>query len=74
MKMGKGQVKVIKIPSFIRGSSGAEIQNYNGKKLTAITHAVEQMYYARNLNIITAFTFKKNPITYSLAHSKIVVK
>ena len=52
------------LTSFIMGSSGAEIRNENEKKLNAVTHAVEQIYYARNLNIITPFAFKGNLITY----------
>ena len=59
------------------GLSGAEIRNENEKgmkKLNAVTHAVEQIYYARNLNIITPFAFKRNLITYSLTHSKTAVK
>ena len=32
------------------------------------------MYYARNLNIITLFAFKRNLITFSLTHSKLEVK
>ena len=58
------------------GLSGAEIRNENEKgmkKLNAVTHAVEQIYYARNLNIITPFAFKRNLITYSLTHSKTAV-
>ena len=62
------------LTSFIMGLSGAEIRNENEKKLNAVTHAVEQIYYARNLNIITPFAFKRNLITYSLTHSKTAVK
>ena len=40
-------------------------------KLHAVTHVVEQVCYTGNLNIISLFTFKKNSITCSLAHSKI---
>ena len=42
--------------------------------MNALTHAVEQVYYARNLNIITPFAFKRNLITFSLTHSKLAVK
>ena len=59
---------------YIRGSLGTEIRNKNEKKLNAVTHAVEQIYYVRNLNIITPFTFKRNLITYSLIHSETAVK
>ena len=60
--------------SWIMGLSGAEIRNENEKKLNTVTHAVEHIYYARNLNIITPFAFKRNLITYSLTHSKTAVK
>ena len=62
------------LTSFVMGLSGAEMRNENEKKLNAVTHAVEQIYYARNLNIITPFAFKRNLITYSLTHSKTAVK
>lgn len=60
--------------SFLKGATGICGKDETNKKLNALTHAVEQVYYARNLNIITPFAFKRNLITFSLTHSKLAVK
>ena len=44
------------------------------KKLNAVTNAIDQIYFARNLNIIMPFAFKRNLITYSFTHSKTAAK
>lgn len=44
------------------------------KKNHALVHAVEQIMYARNLNLITPFAFQRNLIVYSVTNSKDVAR
>ena len=46
----------------------------NTKKKNTLTHAVEQTYYARNLNTVSPFSFIRNYVTYNLTHSKLAVQ
>ena len=60
--------------SFLKGATEICAKGETDKKVNALTHAVEQVYYAQNLNIITPFAFKRNLITFSLTHSKLALK
>ena len=60
--------------SFLKGATGICGKDETDKKLNALTHTVEQVYYDWNLNIITPFAFKRNLVTFSLTHSKLAVK
>ena len=60
--------------SFLKGATGISGKDETDKKLNVLTHAVKQVYYARNLNIITPFAFKRNLITFCLIHSELAVK
>ena len=60
--------------SFLQGVTGVSSISTNEKKVNALAHTVEQVYYPRNLNTITPFAFKRNLITCSLTHSKQAVK
>ena len=42
----------------------------NGKKINVLAHSIEQIYYTRNLNLITPFAFKRNLVLYSITNSK----
>ena len=46
----------------------------NSKKVHALAHAVEQILYAKNLNLITPFAFQRNLIVYSITNSKDVAR
>ena len=59
--------------SFLNGVTGVTVDNSSEKKINAFTHIVEQIYYTRNLNIITPFSFRQNLVMYSSTHSKTAV-
>ena len=59
--------------SFLNGVTGVTVDNSCEKKINAFTHIVEQIYYTRNLNIITPFSFRQNLVMYSSTHSKTAV-
>ena len=59
--------------SFLNGVTGVTVDNSSEKKINAFTHVVEQIYYTRNLNIITPFSFRQNLVMYSSTHSKTAV-
>ena len=59
--------------SFLNGVTGVTVDNSSEKKINAFTHIVEQIYYTRNLNIITPFSFWQNLVMYSSTHSKTAV-
>ena len=60
--------------SFLEGATNINLNHENEKKINALTHTVEQIYYSRNLNTITPFAFKRNLVTYTLTHSKQAVQ
>ena len=60
--------------SFLQRLTGVSSVSTNEKKVNALAHTVEQVYYTPNLNKITPFAFKRNLITFSLTHSKHPVK
>ena len=54
--------------------TGVSINEKKQKKLNAFLHLIEQVLYARNLNIVTPFLFKRNLAIYSVTNSKTAVK
>ena len=57
--------------SFVENYTGIKlIREINGKKINALAHSIEQIYYTRNLNLITPFAFKRNLVLYSITNSK----
>ena len=55
------------------GCAGIKLDSeQNSKKVHALAHAVEQVLYAKNLNLITPFAFQRNLIVYSATNSKYV--
>ena len=59
---------------FLNGVTGVTVDNSREKKINAFTYIVEQIYYTRNLNIITSFSFRRNLVMYSSTHSKTAVQ
>ena len=49
--------------SFLQRVTGVSSVSANEKKVNALVHTVEQVYYTQNLNKITTFAFKRNLIT-----------
>ena len=60
--------------SFLQRVTGVSSVSANEKKVNALVHTVEQVYYTQNLKKVTTFAFKRNLITYSLTHSKHPIK
>ena len=60
--------------SFLNGVTGVTVDNSSEKKNNAFTHIVEQIYYTRNLNIITPFSFRQNLVMHSSTHCKTAVQ
>ena len=59
------------LTSFFTGCTGIKLDSaQNSKKVHALAHAVEQVLYAKNLNLITPFAFQRNLIVYSITISK----
>ncbi|CAC5390496.1 unnamed protein product [Mytilus coruscus] len=56
-----------------RSATGCDSGSTNGsvKKSNAFTYLLEQVYYSRNLKLITPFAFQRNVVSYSLTNSKI---
>ena len=59
---------------FLNSVTGVTVDNSREKKINAFTYIVEQIYYTRNLNIITSFSFRQNLVMYSSTHSKTAVQ
>ena len=60
------QKRNILLQSFVENCTG----EINSKKINALAHSIEQIYYTRNLNLITPFAFKRNLVLYSITNSK----
>ena len=60
------QKRNILLESFVENCTG----EINSKKINALAHSIEQIYYTRNLNLITPFAFKRNLVLYSITNSK----
>ena len=60
--------------SFVSGVTGITNDTESSKKTNALTHALEQIYYARNLNIVCCFSFNRNFINYCIHKSKMAAK
>ena len=59
------------LTSFLTECTGIQLgRAQNSKKVHALAHAVEQVLYAKNLNLITPFAFQRNLIVYSITISK----
>lgn len=56
---------------FIYGATGLRSDNLNDRKINAVVHGVEQIYYARNIKLVTPFAFQRNLVSYSLTNSKL---
>ena len=56
---------------FLSSATGVDINKSSTKKRNAFTHSVEQIYYTRNLNLVTPFAFQRNVVQYSLTNSKL---
>ena len=65
------QERNILLQSFVENCTGIKLKReQNGKKINALAHSIEQIYYTRNLNLITPFAFKRNLVLYSITNSK----
>ena len=60
--------------SFLENVVGVSINDKRTRKLNAFSHLTEQVLYARNLNIVTLFSFRQNLVMYSVTNSKTAVK
>ena len=60
------QKRNILLQSFVENCTG----EINSKKINALAHSIEQIYYTRNLNLIIPFAFKRNLVLYSITNSK----
>ena len=60
------QKRNILLQCFVENCTG----EINCKKINALAHSIEQIYYTRNLNLITPFAFKRNLVLYSITNSK----
>ena len=56
--------------SFLAGCTGATHDSTNAKKVNALVHCVEQILYARNLNVVTPFAFQRNLVQYASTKSR----
>ncbi|CAG2207306.1 unnamed protein product [Mytilus edulis] len=56
---------------FVYGATGFRSDNLNDRKINAVVHGVEQIYYARNIKLVTPFAFQRNLVSYSLTNSKL---
>ena len=56
--------------SFLHGCTGVSIETTNEKKYNACLHAIEQILYTKNINLVTPFSFQRNILTYIISKSK----
>lgn len=56
---------------FLQGCTGVGIHTTKEKKFNSCVHAIEQIIYTKNNNIVTPFSFKRNIITYLISKSKV---
>ena len=55
------QERNILLQSFVENCTGVKLEReINSKKINALAHSIEQIYYTRNRNLITPFAFKQN--------------
>ena len=54
----------------MHGCTGVSSETIKEKKFNSCLHAVEQIIYARNNNVITPFAFQKNIMSYVISKSK----
>ena len=65
------QERNILLQSFVENCTGVKFKReINSKKITALAHSIEQIYYTHNLNLIIPFAFKGNLVLYSITNSK----
>ena len=63
------------LTSFLTECTGIKLDSaQNSKKVHALAHAVEQVLYAKNLNLINPFPFQRNFIVYSITNFKDVAR
>ena len=60
------------LTSFLHECTGVSPHTEKKKKLDSAIHAVEQIMYAKNNNIVTPFALQRNIIIYLVSHSKII--
>ena len=58
------------LTSFLHGCTGVSPETEKKKKLNSAIHAVEQIMYTKNNNIVTPFSLQRNLIIYMVSHSK----
>ncbi|CAC5357945.1 waaF [Mytilus coruscus] len=58
------------LSSFVNHTTAYDISNINEKKINAIVHSIEQIYYTRNIKLVTPFAFQRNVVAFSLTNSK----
>lgn len=56
---------------FIYGATGFRSDNLNDRKINAVVLGVEQIYYARNIKLVTPFALQRHLVSYSLTNSKL---
>ena len=60
------QERNILLQCFVENCTGVKLKReINSKKINALAHSIEQIYYTRNLNLITPFAFKRNLVLNS---------
>ena len=59
------------LTNFLHGCTGVSPNTTKKKKLNSAIHAIEQIMYTKNNNIVTPFALQRNIIIYMVSHSKI---
>ncbi|CAC5383120.1 unnamed protein product [Mytilus coruscus] len=59
------------LSSFVNHTTAYDISNRNEKKVNAIVYSIEQIYYTRNIKLVTPFAFQRNVVVFSLTNSKL---
>ena len=60
------------LTNFLQGCTGVSPNTTKKKKLNSAIHAIEQIMYTKNNNIVTPFALQRNIIIYMVSHSKII--
>ena len=58
------------LTAFLHGCTGLSSETIKEKKFNSCLHAVEQIIYARNNNVVTPFAFQNNIMSYVISNSK----